>query len=397
MRGLMGAHRAHTCVRRLECVKVSKAVRRRGGEFSLPRGTRSWRPVLRRMPRQTCRSQMLRPHCLNSARLTDTDSCDFTLPIPMLMGNVTALRPLRSCAVVSSSGALINSSCGASIDAHDATIRMNFAPFLGFEADVGSRTTIYVVNSHNARLLALAAKKLHSKATSKPVSARAKSPMPALDHARIEESGSRKPHPSMGRRLSTRVAKHEDLLTQVCRTATSLLFFGDEWLADDDEASTMRLINRQQPCGGSTEAFPQRALKLRKQVGAWGGAMIRAYDALAPRMRPKTERPLDRAEIHALPSSGWYSTLFALAQCRSVSLYGFELDGESGSSARSSPFHYYEAAGSSLGELHRREMSHSHNAGREKRHYLQLSSGGGRVKVCRSGRSPRRGCYGRPR
>ena len=318
----------------------------------------------------------------------------------MLMGNVTAVRPLRSCAVVSSSGDLRNSSCGASIDAHDATIRMNFAPLAGFEADVGSRTTIYVVNSHNARLLALAAKKLHSKATSKPASARAKNPMSvAFNHARIEarESDSRKPHTSIGRRLSARVATHEDLLTQVCRTATSLLFFGDEWLADDDEASTMHLINRQQPCGGSTEAFPQRALKLRKQVGAWGGAMIRAYDALEPSMRPKTERPTDRAEIHALPSSGWYSTLFALAQCRSVSLYGFELDGESGSSARSSPFHYYEAAGSSLGELHRREMSHSHNAGREKRHYLQLSSGGGRVKVCRSGRSPRRGCYGLPR
>jgi hypothetical protein len=52
------------------------------------------------------------------------------------------------CAVVGSSSNLLGSGLGAEIDAHDAVIRINLAPTRGFEADVGRRTTHYVVNHY---------------------------------------------------------------------------------------------------------------------------------------------------------------------------------------------------------------------------------------------------------
>jgi len=52
------------------------------------------------------------------------------------------LSARRSCAVVGSSGALLNASFGRQIDAADHVIRMNTAPTIGFEAHVGSKTTI---------------------------------------------------------------------------------------------------------------------------------------------------------------------------------------------------------------------------------------------------------------
>ncbi|XP_041465066.1 alpha-N-acetylgalactosaminide alpha-2,6-sialyltransferase 3-like [Lytechinus variegatus] len=55
-------------------------------------------------------------------------------------------EPLRlfcsSCAVVSSSGHLLNTSSGSEIDATECVFRMNNAPVRGFENDVGTRTTL---------------------------------------------------------------------------------------------------------------------------------------------------------------------------------------------------------------------------------------------------------------
>ncbi|XP_031147398.1 beta-galactoside alpha-2,6-sialyltransferase 2-like isoform X2 [Sander lucioperca] len=53
----------------------------------------------------------------------------------------------QRCAVVMSSAAVLNSGLGAEIDSHDAVLRFNAAPTSGFERDVGSKTTIRIINS----------------------------------------------------------------------------------------------------------------------------------------------------------------------------------------------------------------------------------------------------------
>ncbi|XP_062868177.1 alpha-N-acetyl-neuraminyl-2,3-beta-galactosyl-1,3-N-acetyl-galactosaminide alpha-2,6-sialyltransferase [Trichomycterus rosablanca] len=63
-----------------------------------------------------------------------------------------ALR-CASCAVVSSSGQVLGSRRGREIDGHDCVIRMNVAPTLGFEADVGSKTTVRVISHTSVRHL----------------------------------------------------------------------------------------------------------------------------------------------------------------------------------------------------------------------------------------------------
>ncbi|OXB74064.1 UNVERIFIED_CONTAM: hypothetical protein H355_003127 [Colinus virginianus] len=62
-------------------------------------------------------------------------------------------RHCRRCAVVGNSGNLRGSGYGHEIDGHDFIMRMNQAPTVGFEADVGSRTTHHFMYPESAKNL----------------------------------------------------------------------------------------------------------------------------------------------------------------------------------------------------------------------------------------------------
>ncbi|XP_026157134.1 beta-galactoside alpha-2,6-sialyltransferase 2-like isoform X1 [Mastacembelus armatus] len=53
----------------------------------------------------------------------------------------------QKCAVVMSAGSMLRSALGREIDSHDAVLRFNAAPTVGFETDVGNKTTIRIINS----------------------------------------------------------------------------------------------------------------------------------------------------------------------------------------------------------------------------------------------------------
>jgi len=70
------------------------------------------------------------------------------------MGSYLPSHPLRlmqgsykTCAVVSSAGSLLSSKLGSHIDSNEFVIRFNNAPTLGYEKDVGNKTSIRIVNS----------------------------------------------------------------------------------------------------------------------------------------------------------------------------------------------------------------------------------------------------------
>ncbi|XP_033122354.1 alpha-N-acetylgalactosaminide alpha-2,6-sialyltransferase 5-like isoform X2 [Anneissia japonica] len=84
-----------------------------------------------------------------------TEYLPTTDPTPPVIDGYLSVedKPLRlhceQCAIVASSGRLLNKGAGFDIDQGVCVIRMNTAPTKGFEEDVGTRTTIRVIGHSN--------------------------------------------------------------------------------------------------------------------------------------------------------------------------------------------------------------------------------------------------------
>ncbi|XP_071961305.1 CMP-N-acetylneuraminate-poly-alpha-2,8-sialyltransferase-like [Antedon mediterranea] len=68
------------------------------------------------------------------------------------------IPPQRTCAVIGNGGILLNSGCGAEIDAHDFVMRSNLAPIKEFVNDVGNETNVMTNNGFGSRRLLYCAK-----------------------------------------------------------------------------------------------------------------------------------------------------------------------------------------------------------------------------------------------
>ncbi|XP_047456726.1 beta-galactoside alpha-2,6-sialyltransferase 2 [Mugil cephalus] len=68
-------------------------------------------------------------------------------PLDQMRGKRGQSSSFKTCAVVTSAGAILRSGLGKEIDSHDAVLRFNAAPTEGYEQDVGTKTTIRIMNS----------------------------------------------------------------------------------------------------------------------------------------------------------------------------------------------------------------------------------------------------------
>ncbi|XP_078666667.1 CMP-N-acetylneuraminate-poly-alpha-2,8-sialyltransferase-like [Branchiostoma floridae x Branchiostoma belcheri] len=75
-----------------------------------------------------------------------------TLPDKHCFGT-TPVKHHRTCAVVGSSGILLNSSCGNEIDSHDYVIRFNLVPLIKHARDAGMKSNLTVMNVYRLRIM----------------------------------------------------------------------------------------------------------------------------------------------------------------------------------------------------------------------------------------------------
>ena len=112
-----------------------------------------WQRRKQQQKRRRIRVQEHRVTLTNSS--SSSKGCDFEaiandrISDAILQGR----SKFESCAVVGSSGRLLNSDFGAEIDAHEFVVRANNAPTFGYEDDVGGKTSMMILSSGAIRQL----------------------------------------------------------------------------------------------------------------------------------------------------------------------------------------------------------------------------------------------------
>lgn len=301
-------------------------------------------------PRNTCDgvSQRIAIDRVYGQSAGNASGCALRFHAPVFDDQVGSFTPPSwRCAVVSSSGTLAGSSCGGEIDAHDVVVRMNNAPTFGYEQDVGNVSSLRMMNSHNARLLA---------------------------HGRDSING------VLNSDEPARAAWHRE---RACAEMTSFVFFGDEWIttgpAIDNETRVVQLLNHMQRCHVAKQ-FGRKAFKLSPGLGKWRGSIDRAWEewySSSVTSHRGGRRGQHDARSHKaaakITSTGFVAVHTALALCREVTLYGFAAASPCRSPAS---FHYY---GNETAKATRKTRRY-HSMGIEHEYYQRRL--GGRVRVC---------------
>lgn len=172
----------------------------------------------------------------------------------------------QRCAVVGNSPGLLGRNRGREIDAHDVVLRYNFAPTRGYEADVGTRTTVRV----------------------------------------------------MGRSWVV----NESEVGATCNEGQPLLihrYNNVKYLQED------RTLNRAFPIAALEPYFARTSFSLRARARAAIAQALGRQGAAAPDAADAKE--LRRYHAQTMASSGFAGVLYSLHRCSAVSLYGFDLNG----------------------------------------------------------------------
>jgi len=184
------------------------------------------------------------------------------------------LAEWSSCAVVSGGRGLLGSGFGAEIDNHTAVVRFNDAPTSGYEADVGSKTTLRIQNNRHCGFCEQAHELL----------------LPYTEMSVSERCYSRGDNPQC----------------QVLRGSRSLVNFVERFFEEhpkfQEEAAARRTSAAVDPTGD---------IQVRRRLAA------AAQDAGAMRGSRSAVKGIKKV------SAGLFGAIVAMHLCGSVDLYGF--------------------------------------------------------------------------